>query len=61
MAGGKIDPLIAGSHNTLQRELQSKVDPDILGGLVLQVGNMVWDTSIRHRLEKLRKSVATAA
>jgi F-type H+-transporting ATPase subunit delta len=42
-------------------ELQSKVDPDILGGLVLQVGNMVLDTSIRNRLEKLRKSVASAA
>ena len=42
-------------------ELQSRVDPDILGGLVLQVGNMVWDTSIRGRLEKLRKSVAAAA
>ena len=42
-------------------ELQSRVDPDILGGLVLQVGNMVLDTSIRNRLEKLRKSVASAA
>jgi F-type H+-transporting ATPase subunit delta len=42
-------------------ELQTKVDPEILGGLVLQVGNLVMDTSIRHRLEKLRKSVATAA
>jgi F-type H+-transporting ATPase subunit delta len=42
-------------------ELQSKVDPEILGGLVVQVGNMVLDTSIRNRLEKLRKSVAQAA
>jgi F-type H+-transporting ATPase subunit delta len=42
-------------------ELESRVDPDILGGLVVQVGNMVLDTSIRNRLEKLRKSVATAA
>ena len=42
-------------------ELQSQVDPDILGGLVVQVGNMVLDTSIRNRLEKLRKSVASAA
>jgi F-type H+-transporting ATPase subunit delta len=42
-------------------ELESRVDPEILGGLVLQVGNMVLDTSIRNRLEKLRKSVATAA
>jgi ATP synthase F1 delta subunit len=42
-------------------ELQRRVDPDILGGLVVQVGNMVLDTSIRNRLEKLRKSVASAA
>jgi F-type H+-transporting ATPase subunit delta len=42
-------------------ELQSRVDPDILGGLIVQVGNMVLDTSIRNRLEKLRKSVAQAA
>ncbi|MDP9188466.1 MAG: F0F1 ATP synthase subunit delta [Actinomycetota bacterium] len=42
-------------------ELQSKVDDDILGGLVLQVGNMVLDASVRNRLEKLRKSVAHAA
>jgi F-type H+-transporting ATPase subunit delta len=42
-------------------ELESHVDPEILGGLVVQVGNMVLDTSIRNRLEKLRKSVARAA
>jgi ATP synthase F1 delta subunit len=42
-------------------ELQSKVDPDVLGGLVLQVGNMVLDASVRNRLDKLRKSVAAAA
>jgi len=42
-------------------DLSSKVDGDILGGIVLQVGNMVLDASIRSRLEKLRKSVATAA
>ncbi len=42
-------------------ELQRQVDPAILGGLVVQVGNMVLDTSIRNRLEKLRKSVASAA
>jgi F-type H+-transporting ATPase subunit delta len=42
-------------------ELSSRVDDGILGGIVLQVGNMVLDASIRSRLEKLRKSVATAA
>ncbi|HEY7456393.1 MAG TPA: ATP synthase F1 subunit delta [Solirubrobacterales bacterium] len=42
-------------------ELASRVDGEILGGIVLQVGNMVLDASIRSRLEKLRKSVARAA
>jgi len=41
-----------------QVELASRVDDKILGGIVLQVGNMVLDASIRSRLEKLRKSVA---
>jgi F-type H+-transporting ATPase subunit delta len=42
-------------------ELHSRVDENVLGGLVLQVGNMVLDASIRNRLEKLRKEVAQAA
>jgi ATP synthase F1 delta subunit len=42
-------------------ELTSRVDPDVLGGLVLQVGNMVLDASVRNRLERLRKQVAQAA
>ncbi len=41
-------------------ELSSKVDPDILGGIVLRVGNVVLDASIRSRLEQLRKQVAQA-
>ena len=42
-------------------EFDAKVDPDVLGGLVLQVGNFVMDASVRSRLEKLRKQVARAA
>jgi F-type H+-transporting ATPase subunit delta len=42
-------------------ELSSRVDDEILGGIVLQVGNMILDASIRSRLDKLRKTVATAA
>ena len=41
-------------------DLQSKVDPDILGGIVVRVGNSVLDASIRNRLENLRKQVAKA-
>jgi ATP synthase F1 delta subunit len=42
-------------------ELAGRVDDEIIGGIVLQVGNMVLDASIRARLDKLRKSVAQAA
>ncbi len=41
-------------------DLQSKVDPDILGGIVVRVGNSVLDASIRNRLENFRKQVAKA-
>jgi F-type H+-transporting ATPase subunit delta len=43
-----------------QVELSSRVDPEILGGLVLRVGNLILDASIRRRLEDLRKQVARA-
>jgi F-type H+-transporting ATPase subunit delta len=42
-------------------DLQSEVDPEILGGLVLRVGNVVLDASLRSKLERLRKEVAAAA
>jgi F-type H+-transporting ATPase subunit delta len=42
-------------------ELSANVDPDVLGGLIVRVGNMVLDASIRNRLESLRKQVARAA
>jgi F-type H+-transporting ATPase subunit delta len=42
-------------------ELSAEVNPDILGGLVLRVGNMVLDASLRSKLERLRKEVAAAA
>jgi F-type H+-transporting ATPase subunit delta len=41
-------------------ELSSTVEPDILGGIVVRVGNQVLDASIRNRLENLRKQVVRA-
>lgn len=64
----ELDPAVVGhvgkeiERQTGQTvELSSKVDAEILGGIVLQVGNMVLDASIRNRLEKLKKNVAVAA
>jgi F-type H+-transporting ATPase subunit delta len=41
-------------------QLTADVDPDVLGGLVVRVGNSILDASIRNRLENLRRSVARA-
>jgi ATP synthase F1 delta subunit len=42
-------------------DLEAVVDRDILGGLVLRVGNMICDASVRGKLERLRREVAQAA
>jgi ATP synthase F1 delta subunit len=39
-------------------ELVATVNPEILGGIVVRVGNSILDASIRNRLEQLRKQVA---
>jgi F-type H+-transporting ATPase subunit delta len=41
--------------------LAAHVDPDILGGIVVRVGNSILDASIRNRLEQLRRHVAQGA
>ncbi|HEX4838123.1 MAG TPA: ATP synthase F1 subunit delta, partial [Solirubrobacteraceae bacterium] len=41
--------------------LTTHVEPDILGGIVVQVGNSILDASIRNRLEQLRTQVARGA
>ena len=41
-------------------QLSTEIQPDILGGIVLRVGNLILDASIRNRLNQLRKQVAQA-
>jgi F-type H+-transporting ATPase subunit delta len=41
-------------------DLETSVDEGIVGGLVLKVGNMVLDASLRNKLERLRREVARA-
>jgi F-type H+-transporting ATPase subunit delta len=63
----ELDPSIAerigdeiGRQTGRTVELTSTVDPDVIGGIVLRVGNSILDASIRTRLENLRKQVAKA-
>jgi ATP synthase F1 delta subunit len=41
--------------------LATRVDPAIIGGIVVRVGNSILDASIRNRLEQLRRHVAQGA
>jgi ATP synthase F1 delta subunit len=50
-----------GQSTSRKVTLSTRVDPDILGGIVVRVGNSILDASIRSRLEQLRKQVASAA
>jgi F-type H+-transporting ATPase subunit delta len=49
-----------GEQTGNEIELSTVVDPNVLGGIVLRVGNFILDASIRNRLEQLRKQVARA-
>jgi ATP synthase F1 delta subunit len=49
-----------GEQTGQKIELSANVEPDILGGIVVRVGNSIIDASIRARLEQLRKQVAKA-
>ena len=50
-----------GEQTGRKVQLSSAVEPDLLGGIVVRVGNSIIDASIRNRLEQLRKQVARAA
>lgn len=41
-------------------DITATVDPDILGGIVLRVGNSILDASIKNRLDRLRRQVMQA-
>jgi F-type H+-transporting ATPase subunit delta len=63
----ELDPSVAerigdeiGRQTGRTVELTSSVDPDVIGGIVVRVGNSILDASIRARLENLRKQVAKA-
>ena len=53
-----IERIEAASGRKVQAS--RSVDPDLIGGLVLQAGSMRLDASVRGRLERLRHELATA-
>jgi len=43
----------------LEPLLDTAVDPDLIGGMVVRVGDLVYDASVRTRLESLRGQIIT--
>lgn len=43
----------------LEPVLQEGVDPELLGGLTVQVGDLVYDASLRSRLQDIRNQILT--
>ena len=50
-----------GERTGQKVNLAAHVDPDIIGGIIVRVGNSILDASIRTRLEQLRRQVAQGA
>ena len=40
-------------------EVSRKVDPELIGGLILQIGSMRVDASVRGRIERLRRELVS--
>jgi F-type H+-transporting ATPase subunit delta len=38
-------------------EVKVVVDPDVMGGIVTKMGDLVIDGSVRHRLDQLREQI----
>jgi F-type H+-transporting ATPase subunit delta len=56
LTDAQLDTLKQTLTTTLKAEpvLDAHTDPDLLGGLVVRVGDRVYDTSVRARLNNLR-------
>jgi F-type H+-transporting ATPase subunit delta len=54
--------LLARIEDSTGRKVEAtrKVDPDLIGGIVLQIGSYRLDGSVRGRLNRLRRELATA-
>jgi F-type H+-transporting ATPase subunit delta len=59
LPGDQRDHLIQELRETFQREpvVEIQLDPDLLGGVVVQVGDWVYDQSVKSKLEDIRNQL----
>ena len=39
-------------------EVTEKVDPSIIGGFIIEAGDKLYDASIAHKLEEMKKNLS---
>ncbi len=61
LSDAEFDRIRADIEKKSGRKVQASrtVDPDLIGGIVLQAGSLRLDASVRGRLERLRQQLAT--
>src|SRR5690606_7724310 len=37
--------------------IENKIDKDLLGGIKIEIGNLIYDGSLRHKLDHLERSL----
>jgi F-type H+-transporting ATPase subunit delta len=62
LSDAETDKLLKQIEQASGRKVEATraVDPDLIGGIVLQVGSHRLDASVRGRLDRLRRKLATA-
>lgn len=50
--------LVASKETAKDVEILTKVDPSILGGFIIQIGDKLYDNSIVHKLNQVKKNIS---
>ena len=60
ISGAQQDAIASALRERLGREvsIETKIDENLIGGAVTQIGSMVYDGSLRTQLESLRREMA---
>lgn len=56
----RIDAMVKKSYPDRTLEIQYRVNPDVIGGFVIDVDNNRLDASLRHELEQLRHTLISS-
>ncbi len=55
-AKASLEKALQDSSVTAQKvEINTSVDEDLIGGFVIEIGDKLYDASVRHKLSKIRK------